>query len=115
MLSNVRIGDPFGEDIDQGPQISKTQFEVSCHPFGFRGDDSNLPKRIMGYIESGKADGAKVHLGGERYGNEGHFVKPTIFTETKPNMKIVQDEIFGPVGVIIKFEDEDGESWLTSM
>ena len=89
-LSNVRIGDPFGEDVDQGPQISKAQFE-----------------RIMGYIQSGKADGAKVHLGGERHGTEGYFVKPTIFTETTPHMRIVQDEIFGPVGVIVKFEDED--------
>ena len=64
----------------------------------------------MGYIESGKADGAKVHLGGERHGTEGHFVKPTIFTGTTPDMKIVQDEIFGPVGVIVKFEDEDGKA-----
>lgn len=66
-------------------------------------------QRIMGYINSGKADGATVHLGGEREGTEGYFVKPTIFTDTKPDMKIVREEIFGPVGVIIKFKDEEGE------
>lgn len=62
----------------------------------------------MGYIESGKQDGATVHQGGERHGDEGYFVKPTIFTNVKPDMKIVKEEIFGPVGVIIKFEDEAG-------
>ena len=62
----------------------------------------------MGYIESGKQDGATVHQGGERHGDEGYFVKPTIFTNVKPDMKIVKEEIFGPVGVVIKFEDEAG-------
>jgi aldehyde dehydrogenase (NAD+) len=63
----------------------------------------------MDYINSGKADGATIHLGGEREGTEGYFIKPTIFTDTKPDMKIVREEIFGPVGVIIKFNDEEGE------
>ena len=62
----------------------------------------------MGYIESGKQDGATVHQGGERHGDEGYFIKPTIFTNVKPDMKIVKEEIFGPVGVVIKFEDEAG-------
>jgi aldehyde dehydrogenase (NAD+) len=66
-------------------------------------------KRIMGYIESGKQNGAVVHLGGERHGTEGYFIQPTIFTNTKPEMKIVQEEIFGPVGVVIKFDDEEGQ------
>ncbi|KAL0069348.1 hypothetical protein AAF712_003713 [Marasmius tenuissimus] len=63
--------------------------------------------RIMGYIDSGKEQGATVHLGGDRHGQEGYFINPTIFTDTRPDMKIVQEEIFGPVGVVIKFEDED--------
>jgi hypothetical protein len=63
----------------------------------------------MNYIESGKEQGATVHYGGERHGKEGYFISPTIFTDTKPSMKIVQEEIFGPVGVVIKFEDEEGE------
>lgn len=64
----------------------------------------------MGYIDSGKQDGAKVVLGGERHGNEGYFINPTIFTDVKPEMKIVKEEIFGPVGVVIKFTDEAGQS-----
>jgi aldehyde dehydrogenase (NAD+) len=63
----------------------------------------------MSYIDSGKQQGATVHLGGQRFGNEGYFINPTIFTDTKPDMKIVKEEIFGPVGVVIKFEDEAGE------
>ena len=61
----------------------------------------------MSYIESGKSEGATVHLGGDRFGSEGYFINPTIFTDTTPDMKIVQEEIFGPVGVVIKFEDEE--------
>ena len=61
----------------------------------------------MEYINSGKKDGATVHLGGERHGNEGYWIQPTIFTDTRPDMRIVQEEIFGPVGVIIKFKSEE--------
>ncbi|KAF8337176.1 aldehyde dehydrogenase [Amanita rubescens] len=86
----IKLGSPFAQGVDQGPQVSQIQFD-----------------RIMGYISSGKAEGATVHLGGEREGSEGYFVKPTIFTNTKPDMKIVREEIFGPVGVVIKFEDVD--------
>jgi aldehyde dehydrogenase (NAD+) len=60
----------------------------------------------MGYIDSGKEAGATVHHGGERHGDEGYFIKPTIFTDVRPDMKIVQEEIFGPVAAIIKFKDE---------
>jgi len=87
---SIKVGDPFHEGIDQGPQVSQLQFD-----------------RIMSYIQSGKDQGAKVHTGGERHGKEGYFIQPTIFTDTKPEMKIVQEEIFGPVGVLIKFEDEE--------
>ncbi|KAI0319928.1 aldehyde dehydrogenase [Amylostereum chailletii] len=85
----IKLGDPFQADSRQGPQVSKVQFD-----------------RIMGYIESGKQQGAKVHLGGEQHGDVGYWIKPTIFTDTTPDMKIVQEEIFGPVGVVIKFTDE---------
>ncbi|KAF9522548.1 aldehyde dehydrogenase [Crepidotus variabilis] len=85
---SIKIGSPFEQGIDQGPQVSQIQFD-----------------RIMGYIDSGKADGATVHLGGERHGSEGYFINPTIFTDTKPDMKIVQEEIFGPVAVVVKFDD----------
>jgi aldehyde dehydrogenase (NAD+) len=67
----------------------------------------------MSYIDSGKADGATVHIGGKRHGTEGYFIEPTIFTDTKPEMKIVREEIFGPVGVVIKFTDEKGAFGLS--
>ncbi|TCD60300.1 aldehyde dehydrogenase (NAD(P)(+)) ald5 [Steccherinum ochraceum] len=86
---SLKIGDPFGVDTYQGPQVSQQQFD-----------------RIMGYISSGKEQGATVHYGGKREGTEGYFIQPTIFTNTKPDMKIVQEEIFGPVGVVIKFKDD---------
>lgn len=63
----------------------------------------------MGYINSGKAEGATVHVGGERHGEEGYFIQPTVFTDTRPDMKIVREEIFGPVAAIIKFKTEDGQ------
>ncbi|KAJ7087922.1 aldehyde dehydrogenase [Mycena belliarum] len=87
--ASINVGDPFAPGVDQGPQVSQLQYD-----------------RIMGYIESGKSEGATVHLGGERHGTEGYFIKPTIFTDTTPEMKIVKEEIFGPVGVVIKFKDE---------
>ncbi|KAL0959117.1 hypothetical protein HGRIS_014413 [Hohenbuehelia grisea] len=85
----LKVGDPFEKGIDQGPLVSKPHYD-----------------RVMGYIQAGIDEGAKVHWGGDRHGEEGYYVRPTIFTETKPSMKIVQEEIFGPVGVVIKFEDE---------
>jgi len=85
-----KTGDPFAPETQHGPQVSQTQFD-----------------RVMGYIESGKNDGAKVHVGGERHGTEGFFIKPTIFTDCKPEMKIVKEEIFGPVAVVIKFKTEE--------
>ncbi|KAJ3560610.1 hypothetical protein NP233_g10724 [Leucocoprinus birnbaumii] len=85
----IKLGDPFGEAIDQGPQVSQIQYD-----------------RIMDYINSGKSEGATTHLGGDRFGTEGYFINPTIFTDTKPDMRIVKEEIFGPVGVVIKFTDE---------
>jgi len=86
---SIQVGDPFGKGIDQGPQVSQIQYD-----------------RIMGYIESGKKDGATLLQGGNRHGNEGYFIEPTIFTDVKPDMQIVKEEIFGPVGVVIKFTDE---------
>lgn len=82
----MNVGDPFDESVVQGPQVSQLQCD-----------------RIMGYIESGKKEGATVHMGGSRHGNEGYFVQPTVFTNTKPHMKIVQEEIFGPVVVSFLF------------
>ncbi|KAI1136823.1 aldehyde dehydrogenase [Hypoxylon sp. FL0543] len=84
------VGDPFDEKTFQGPQVSQMQYD-----------------RIMGYIEAGKKEGATVELGGERHGNKGYFIKPTIFTNVNNKMKIMQEEIFGPVVAIAKFKTED--------
>jgi len=89
-VNKLKIGDPFKAETFQGPQVSQVQFD-----------------RIMGYIESGKSQGATVAAGGERHGTEGFFIQPTVFTNVKPEMKIIQEEIFGPVVAIAKFEDEE--------
>ncbi|KAI1117487.1 aldehyde dehydrogenase [Nemania sp. NC0429] len=83
------VGDPFDENTFQGPQVSQLQFD-----------------RIMGYIDHGKQDGATIETGGVRHGDKGYFIKPTIFSNVTPNMKIMQEEIFGPVCAIAKFKDE---------
>jgi aldehyde dehydrogenase (NAD+) len=64
----------------------------------------------MEYIDSGKKDGATLHLGGGRHSKDGYFVQPTIFTECTLDMKIMKEEIFGPVAAIIKFKTEEGRS-----
>ncbi len=64
-------------------------------------------QRVMGYIESGVLDGAELVTGGKTWGKEGYFVEPTIFASTTPAMKIVSDEIFGPVLTIMRFDGMD--------
>jgi len=62
---------------------------------------------VLGYVESGKKEGAKLVAGGERVGDRGYFVAPTVFADVKDDMKIAQEEIFGPVMSILKFKDMD--------
>ncbi|HVS70239.1 MAG TPA: aldehyde dehydrogenase family protein [Phycisphaerae bacterium] len=83
-----RVGDPFSPDTTQGPQVSQEQFD-----------------RVMSYIESGKQQGAKLLHGGNRVGDKGFFIEPTIFTNVQDNHKIAQEEIFGPVLSVISFKD----------
>ncbi|KAL7758395.1 hypothetical protein ACKLNR_012922 [Fusarium oxysporum f. sp. zingiberi] len=85
-----KVGDPFQEETFQGPQVSKLQYD-----------------RVMSYIDSGKAEGATVVTGGCRHGSKGYFIQPTIFSDVRPEMKIMQEEIFGPVCSIAKFKDEE--------
>ncbi|KAL6861028.1 aldehyde dehydrogenase domain-containing protein [Trichoderma novae-zelandiae] len=85
-----KVGDPFHHETFQGPQVSQLQFD-----------------RIMGYIQSGKEEGAKVEIGGERHGDKGYFIKPTVFSNVTADMKIMREEIFGPVAAIAKFKDEE--------
>lgn len=85
-----KVGDPFAEDTFQGPQISQLQYD-----------------RIMGYIKAGKEEGAVVEAGGERHGDKGYFIQPTVFSGVTPKMKIAQEEIFGPVCTLAKFSTEE--------
>jgi aldehyde dehydrogenase (NAD+) len=85
-----KVGDPFAADTFQGPQVSQLQYD-----------------RIMGYIQEGKKAGATVVTGGERHGDKGYFIQPTIFSNVTEDMKIMQEEIFGPVCSIAKFETEE--------
>ncbi|CAO3654727.1 unnamed protein product [Mucor fragilis] len=88
--SQTKLGNPHDDDTFQGPQVSQTQFD-----------------RIMGYIESGKEQGATCYMGGKRWGDEGYFIEPTVFTDVKEDMTIVREEIFGPVVTVSKFKDVD--------
>lgn len=63
--------------------------------------------KILGYIDSGKKQGAKLLTGGKRHGSEGYFVEPTVFADVKDDMKICREEIFGPVMQILKFKSLD--------
>ena len=85
-----RVGDPFDTSTEQGPQVSQEQFD-----------------RVMGYIDAGQKGGAKMLFGGQRVGDRGNFIQPTIFTDVKDDMKIAKEEIFGPVMSILKFKDVD--------
>jgi phenylacetaldehyde dehydrogenase len=61
--------------------------------------------KVLGYLDSGRTDGARVVVGGGRVGDRGYFVAPTILTRTTPQMKVEREEIFGPVVAAIPFDD----------
>ena len=84
------VGNPFDKNTEQGPQVDQDQFD-----------------KVMGYIESGKSEKAKLLAGGNRVGDKGYFIEPTVFADVQDNMKIAQEEIFGPVMSILKFKDID--------
>ena len=82
------VGDPFSPDTEQGPQVDLDQFN-----------------KVMSYIDAGKREGASLLCGGSRVGDRGYFVAPTVFADVQDNMKIAQEEFFGPVMSIIPFEN----------
>lgn len=84
------MGDPLAASTTQGPQVSATQRD-----------------KILGYINSGKAEGASLLTGGSGFGSKGYFVEPTIFADVNDDMTIAKEEIFGPVMSILKFKDAD--------
>jgi acyl-CoA reductase-like NAD-dependent aldehyde dehydrogenase len=88
-----RVGDPLAEGTNLGPVISATQRD-----------------RVRGYIEAGIAEGAKLVTGGPDAPEgleRGYFVRPTVFSEVRPDMTIAQEEIFGPVLAIMPYDSED--------
>lgn len=90
LTSKRKVGDPFAEDTEQGPQVDQAQFD-----------------KIMSYIEKGRDEGAKCVAGGNRHGDRGYFVEPTIFDGVEDKMSIATDEIFGPVLSVLTFDDKE--------
>ncbi|KRY68898.1 Aldehyde dehydrogenase, mitochondrial [Trichinella pseudospiralis] len=87
MAKSRRLGNPFDPNTDQGPQI-----------------DQNHRERILNFIEKGKQEGAKLACGGRAAGEKGYFVEPTVFADVQDPMVIAQEEIFGPVMQIMRFD-----------
>jgi betaine-aldehyde dehydrogenase len=90
---NVKLGDPMDEATEMGSLVSFKQRE-----------------RVLGYIEAGREEGAELVTGGEAPSGDpfdlGAYLQPTIFDACRPDMRIVREEIFGPVVTIIPFTDE---------
>jgi aldehyde dehydrogenase (NAD+) len=85
----VRTGNPCEPSTSMGPLVSAAQM-----------------RRVLDYIDIGKREGARIATGGARVGDAGYFVAPTVFTEVRHPMRISQEEIFGPVASVIRFEDD---------
>jgi phenylacetaldehyde dehydrogenase len=87
----MKMGGPKEEGTMSGPLISQKQL-----------------KRVLGYLEQGKSDGAEIVTGGHRLDRKGYFVHPTVVTNVDPDSsRLFQEEIFGPVVTILPFDDED--------
>jgi aldehyde dehydrogenase (NAD+) len=84
------VGDPMLKTTTHGTQVDRDQFN-----------------KVMGFIEAGKKEGARLTTGGNRVGNKGFFIEPTVFADVKDDMKIAQEEIFGPVMNIMPFKTLD--------
>lgn len=88
-FEKVRVGDPMDPATQVGAQVNERQLQ-----------------KVLGYVEIGKNEGARVLTGGERASEKGAFMKPTILADVRNDMRVAQEEIFGPVVVCIKFKDE---------
>jgi len=90
IAGRIKVGPGLDPATEMGPLVSDEQFA-----------------RVTGYIDEGRQSGAKVAVGGNRVGNLGYFVQPTVLENTTPNMKVVREEIFGPVVCTTPFSDDD--------
>jgi phenylacetaldehyde dehydrogenase len=86
----IKIGSGMDASTQMGPLVSEEQLN-----------------RVCNYLDIGSKEGAKAVAGGKKLGDKGYFVEPTVLTNTKENMKVVQEEIFGPVVVAIPFDNVD--------
>jgi phenylacetaldehyde dehydrogenase len=86
--AKIKVGPGHAPDTEMGPLVSAEQLN-----------------RVMGFLQSGQAEGAKSVAGGARHGDRGYFVKPTVLVNTKPGMKVMEEEIFGPVVCAVPFTD----------
>ncbi|HVY99786.1 MAG TPA: aldehyde dehydrogenase family protein [Dongiaceae bacterium] len=89
----LKVGHGLDKTVNLGPLVSKEQHE-----------------RVTGFIQSGRSQGAEVVTGGAAIGNQGYFVAPTVLAKTSRDMKVVREEIFGPVVCIQSFDDDDLEA-----
>jgi phenylacetaldehyde dehydrogenase len=90
IASRIRIGPGMELTSQMGPLVSEEQLN-----------------RVCGYLESGFSEGAKAVTGGSREGDKGYFVKPTVLVNTNEKMKVVREEIFGPVVTVMPFDNVD--------
>ncbi len=90
IAKSIKMGPGMEPGTQMGPLVSDEQF-----------------RRVTGFLQSGQAEGATALAGGGRYGDRGYFVEPTVLTNTRPEMKVVREEIFGPVLVASAFTDLD--------
>jgi phenylacetaldehyde dehydrogenase len=90
IAKSIKMGPGIEPGTQMGPLVSEEQLRL-----------------VTGYMESGEAEGATALAGGGRYGTRGYFVEPTVLTNTRPDMKVVREEIFGPVLVAAPFSDLD--------
>ena len=88
--SKIKLGHGLDPATQMGPLVSDEQMN-----------------RVCGYLESGAKEGAEAKVGGKRHGTEGYFVEPTVLVNTHEKMKVVSEEIFGPVVAAIPFERSD--------
>ena len=88
--SRIRLGPGLDPQTEMGPLVSKEQQE-----------------RVLSYIESGRSEGASVVAGGDAPSHPGYFVRPTVLATTRSDIRVVQEEIFGPVVVAQRFDDLD--------
>lgn len=88
-LGDAVIGDPLDEATSFGPMVSEAQMNI-----------------VLGYVDKGKAEGARLICGGQRLARDGFYVAPTVFADVSDDMTIAREEIFGPVMSVLDFEDE---------